>query len=125
MQRLGRILAAVAVVGLLVTCIGAAAEADSPSPDSSPPAGCDPLKGTCEVSATPPPSPGSTSTNEPSKGGAGGATQCHASTGKVIDCYDPDLGWLNPDDKCYYKPVKPAPPATDPRWDGHYPDGAI
>ena len=46
-------------------------------------------------------------------------------TGQVVDCYDSTFGWFNPTDACYYKLVEPQPPATDPAWEGHYPNGAI
>ena len=46
-------------------------------------------------------------------------------TGEVVDCYDSMFGWFNPTNACYYKLVEPQPPATDPAWEGHYPNGAI
>jgi hypothetical protein len=46
-------------------------------------------------------------------------------TGEVVDCYDPAYGWFNPTDACYYKPHEPQPPATDPVWEGNFPNGAI
>ena len=32
--------------------------------------------------------------------------------------------WSNTDG-CYYELLNPQPPASDPLWEGHYPDGAI
>jgi len=42
-------------------------------------------------------------------GGHGTKQVCTLVGGKVTPCYEPDLGWFNPQDSCYYKGVTPWP----------------
>ncbi|HET9656568.1 MAG TPA: hypothetical protein VFP72_14520, partial [Kineosporiaceae bacterium] len=70
--------------------------------------------------------PGSTTppSNSSGGGGGGGTSQCHLG-GQAIPCYDPNYGWFNASDECYYKPLTPSPPPSDPAWAGNYPNGAV
>lgn len=43
----------------------------------------------------------------------------------VVTCFDPIFGWWSNADGCYYQPLIPPPPATDPVWAGNYPDGVV
>jgi hypothetical protein len=45
-------------------------------------------------------------------------------SGLVVPCFDPELGWFNEQDACYWKLMDPQPP-DDIVWGGHYPNGAI
>lgn len=47
------------------------------------------------------------------------------NTDEAVPCSDPTYGWWSNSDGCYFQRLDPPPPATDPAWDGHYPDGAI
>jgi hypothetical protein len=59
-------------------------------------------------------------------GGGGGAAECRNDMGMILDCYDPQYGWWNNEDDCYYKLLSPQPPEGDPDWEGHEPgDGAV
>ena len=84
---------------------------------------CPPTQPVCVIVVTDPGTPGS--------GGSGGGSPtdppvCHdQATGAVVPCYDPNWGWWSSTDSCYYMKITPAPLATDPAWQGHYPDGAI
>ncbi len=49
---------------------------------------------------------------------------CRGLAGDV-PCYDPEYGWFNQSDGCYYRQANPQPPAADPIWKGNYPSGAI
>ena len=53
-----------------------------------------------------------------------GQPECRTSSGRV-PCHDPDYGWFNQADGCYYRKADPQPPSSDPVWEGHFPDGAI
>lgn len=79
----------------------------------------------CTVTAT---SPGG------DNGGAGGGEGARAGTKitcydwnrRVVACFDPDLGWNDPADHCFYRVADPLPPRSDPVWQGHRPpDGAV
>jgi hypothetical protein len=54
--------------------------------------------------------------------GGGG---CTSPAGVDMPCHSDAFGWFNSSDGCYYRPVDPPPPATDPVWEGRYPQGAI
>ena len=41
--------------------------------------------------------------------GRGGKQVCHLDGGQETPCYEPDLGWWNTQDNCYYKAVAPWP----------------
>ncbi len=47
------------------------------------------------------------------------------STGQVVPCYDPQMGWFNSSSGCWFTAVSPQPGPQDPAWEGHYPNGAI
>jgi hypothetical protein len=53
-----------------------------------------------------------------------GQPECRTSSGRV-PCHDPDYGWFNQADGCYYRKADPQPPRSDPAWEGHFPEGAI
>ena len=54
------------------------------------------------------------------------APACHEpGPTAVVPCYDSVFGWWSNADGCYYDRVDPPPPATDPVWEGHYPDGSV
>jgi hypothetical protein len=69
----------------------------------------------------------------PGGGGSSGPRMCmvpaNESTtvqppGLAVPCYDPMFGYLD-NIGCYHRKLDPQPPASDPKWDGHYPEGAI
>lgn len=54
------------------------------------------------------------------------APACHEpGSPAAVPCYDSIFGWWSNADGCYYHPVDPPPPATDPVWSGHYPGGTV
>lgn len=110
-----------AVAGLLLALtIAAPAEAAGPGDGG---VVCPPTVDYCLVQAK---HPGSPATRAHKKTVAGGKRVCRNQfTGEVVDCYDSMFGWFNPTNACYYKLVEPQPPATDPAWERHYPNGAI
>ncbi|MEV4617032.1 ATP/GTP-binding protein [Kitasatospora sp. NPDC049258] len=60
-----------------------------------------------------------------SGGGTTGEAKC-SWNGQEWPCQDPDLGWFNGTDGCYWKQMSPQPPAGDPDWAGHQPgEGAV
>jgi hypothetical protein len=86
---------------------------------------CPPMLITCTVAVVSPGTPAAT-------GGAPAAPAPHTGpmcvipgTGNTIPCYDDRFGWFNSSDACYYRQRTPQPPANDPAWEGHFPDGAI
>lgn len=69
--------------------------------------------------------PGSTGAQPVSSGG-GAAPVCRTPiTHTEVTCFDPVFGWWSNPDGCYYQRLDPPPPATNPVWVGHYPDGAV
>ncbi len=48
-----------------------------------------------------------------------------SATGKDVPCHSDVFGWFNDGDDCYWRRVEAQPPATDPIWAGHYPEGAV
>lgn len=46
-------------------------------------------------------------------------------TGEVVSCSDPAFGWWSSIDGCYFQQLNQRVPASDPVWEGHYPNGAI
>ncbi|HET9656946.1 MAG TPA: hypothetical protein VFP72_16465 [Kineosporiaceae bacterium] len=104
------------------TAAAAAGGVCAPNAVSCPPVDCG--GSACTVGATNPPTP--SSTTPPRKGsGGGGNAPCIDINGDTVPCYEPTFGWFNPSDSCYYKPLDPSPPPSDPAWEGHYPNGAI
>ena len=70
--------------------------------------------------------PGQPGIQPVSGGGGHTAPVCHELGSDVaVPCYDSSFGWWSNADGCYYAKLSPPPPATDPVWGGHYPDGAI
>ncbi|WP_280669550.1 MULTISPECIES: hypothetical protein [unclassified Kitasatospora] len=60
-----------------------------------------------------------------SSGGSGGTVTC-AWNNAQYPCWDPDLGYFNTSDGCYYMKSDPQPPAGDPAWGGNPPNtGAV
>ena len=54
------------------------------------------------------------------------APACHEpGSTAVVPCYDSVFGWWSNADGCYYAPVQPPPPGTDPVWAGNYPKGVV
>jgi hypothetical protein len=77
------------------------------------------------VGAYDPGSPGGTSTGG-SGGSSGGDGRTCSWNGRELPCWDPDMGWFNSADGCYYRKAVPQPPADDLAWGGHDPStGAI
>ncbi|MFF7991193.1 hypothetical protein ACFZDG_15570 [Kitasatospora xanthocidica] len=72
------------------------------------------------------PAPGST---KPGGGGGGGSDtgpQLCSYHGVPWACYDPQLGWFDSGQGCYYSQLDNPPAAGDPAWEGHDPkDGAL
>jgi hypothetical protein len=83
---------------------------------------CNPRTGVCYVVAS---TPGAADDGGSDATPAGkGKSGCVGPEGEV-PCHDPEFGWFNPVDGCYYKKLDPQPPGTDPVWEGHFPSGAI
>ncbi len=116
LTRRGRMAALVALALLVVTAPIAYA-------DTGGGVTCPPDLPACVVVVTGPGSPGS--------GGTGptdppGTRVCKVpTTGAETPCYDPTFGWWSNVDGCYFKAVEPPPGATDPAWNGHYPNGRV
>lgn len=109
---------AAAVVGAIVGMSSASAE---------PPVEChrDPITGQCVIVVTnpgQPPTPGGGGTGGGGNGG-GGTTEC-TFAGEVIPC-KVDEGYWSDDRACYVAVDSAPPPASDPVWEGHHPEGAI
>jgi len=69
--------------------------------------------------------PGTTGT-QPVSGQPANAPTCHLQGSmQTVPCSDATFGWWSNVDGCYYLRLNPPPPATDPSWAGHFPDGAI
>ena len=63
---------------------------------------------------------------QPVSGGGNTAPVCHEQYSNVaVPCYDATFGWWSNAGGCYYSRLSPPPPATDPVWNGQYPNGAI
>lgn len=104
-----------AVLGLaLVVALAPAATADTIV--------CPPGGTVCYIVIDTPPTPGT----QPVSSGGGTAPVCHLpGSNTAVACWDPVFGWWSNVDGCYYERLEPPPPATDPVWAGHYPDGAV
>ncbi len=84
---------------------------------------CPPGGTVCYVVIDLPPTPG---TEPVSSSGNSSAPACHApGSAAAVPCYDSVFGWWSNADGCYYQRLQPQPPAADPAWEGHYPDGVI
>ncbi|WP_442929901.1 hypothetical protein [Micromonospora sp. WMMC241] len=99
-------------VGLATLLVLTGAPARAADPGGS----CPPEQTDCDVWDDDPPipgDPGGPGGGGDNGGGNGGGTAKCQWNGRVIPCYDPDLGWFNNGDGCYYKlavPQKEAPP---------------
>jgi hypothetical protein len=111
-RHLARTLTAILLAAVAITGLSSPAHADYLT--------CLPDGSTCWIVVTTPGGGGS------GGGGTSGSFQCTAKTA-VWGCFDPMYGWYNPSDGCYWRKLTGAevPPATDPVWHGHHPDGAI
>lgn len=127
MRRLTLGILAAATLSLGVWAGGPAVAAGNspcnPSVGSCPPPPPNCVGNTCDVGVTNP--PGTGSITPPSNGsGGGGTSQCNLN-GQAIPCYDPNYGWFSSSVNCYYQPLNPSPPPSDPAWAGNYPNGAV
>jgi hypothetical protein len=106
------------VVAVIATLVATPSPAFADGGVNCPPSNTD----DCTVVAL---TPGGASGGGAGRGG-GGRTTCVDWNHRVAPCYDPDLGWNNPADHCYYQTARPVPLPSDPVWQGHRPpDGAI
>ncbi|MHA4818802.1 ATP/GTP-binding protein [Streptomyces aculeolatus] len=116
------VVAAIALVGAVMTAPSAAQEKVTPD-------ACKDRK-ICPSVTVPGHSGGVSGgdSNEDSASGGGGTSArgkkpvCTSMRGWEIPCNDPDLGTVS--GHCYYKPADPQPPKSDPEWEGNR-DGAI
>lgn len=84
---------------------------------------CPPTQPVCVIVVE---GPGSSPTPTPGGGGGGGTPACRVpGTQDPVPCYDSNWGWWSNSQGCYFKAAEPQPPATDPVWNGHYPDGQV
>ncbi|WP_329570202.1 hypothetical protein [Kitasatospora sp. NBC_01266] len=113
-------------LGQLLLLTGLVAAVTIPAQAATPTGGLNPcvVQAICVVVQTPGSSgsPGGTGgTGGGTGGGSGGEPNCGSHP-----CWDPDLGWFDTDDGCYYMQEDPQPPASDPDWKGNSPnDGAL
>ncbi|WP_051966461.1 hypothetical protein [Kitasatospora mediocidica] len=71
------------------------------------------------------PAPGGGGSGGGTGGGSGGTQTC-TWNGQQWPCWDPDLGYFDTGDGCYYSKSDPQPPPGDPAWAGNDPStGAI
>lgn len=84
---------------------------------------CDAYTGICVVVVVDHGTPGEQG-GDSSAGNGSASALCRGPAGPM-PCYDPAFGWFNEADGCYYQQASPQPPADDPVWEGHFPDGAI
>lgn len=95
---------------------------------SGDPVVCPPEQTVCTVTVS---RPGSSGTGQGGdKAAPASAPRCRIpefmlGAGDPMPCSDSQFGTWNNGDGCYYKILQPQPPASDPVWEGHYPDGAI
>lgn len=112
----GRAVGAVAAAALaLATLTGTAWADSSPSPGSG--VFCPPNVTDCRLHA----GDGTPGTGTPSNGstggpGGGGTQPTCTLHGKTVPCNDPQLGWFNSTDGCYWLLMNPQPPTDDPSW---------
>lgn len=114
----------------IVLGLGAVSASASDPVSCPPPSAPNPRTGQCFLAVVTPPGPGTgTGTGGGSGGGNGGGDSNAAAApclndGMPIPCTDSSGYWSN-DQQCYVgKPMKDYP-ASDPAWEGHYPDGAL
>lgn len=119
------------LLGAVVTVPGGAAAAvalaaappKTPPPTSSPPVACGPDQKGCTASTGAPSSPGNP--GGPGGGGGGGGQIC-TFKGQPVACYDPQYGYYDQFNTCYYLFETPQPPTGDPSREGHVlGDGAV
>jgi len=80
--------------------------------------------GTCIIEVTVPGARPVTNTDGPPRTG-GGPRVCSTVDGRGVPCSDPVYGSWSSVMQCYIARVEPQPPASDPSWQGRYPEGAI
>ncbi len=84
----------------------------------------DPDTGECVATITTPGAPPTGQPPPPAGGAAAGpAPQCKQGD-TVVPCSSPVGAWSN-ELQCYLQEAVPPPPADDPAWAGHFPDGAV
>ncbi|MCX4745246.1 hypothetical protein OG455_06870 [Kitasatospora sp. NBC_01287] len=120
-------------LGQLILLTGLVAAVTIPAQAASPTGGLNPcvVQAICVVIQTPgsPGAPGGTGGTGGTGGGSGGGATGEPSctwNNAQYPCWDPDLGWFNTVDGCYYLLEVPQPPADDPSWGTNLPkDGSI
>lgn len=111
---LSRLAAAAMALGALLAVAGPASAGEHVV--------CPPGGTVCYIVVDDPGGPGT----QPVSGGGGAAPECHElGSTTTVPCYDSTFGWWSNADGCYYIRLDPPPPATDPAWQGHFPDGTI
>ncbi|MFZ5871535.1 MAG: hypothetical protein ACOYXW_13555 [Actinomycetota bacterium] len=110
---------------IIVLCLPAAVMAAAPAVADGG-VTCPPVGMVCYVNADQPSGPDVAHATNPTPRRAAQEPVCRIPVaGDSIDCSSPEFGWWSNADGCYLRRLDPPPPATDPAWAGHYPDGAI
>ncbi|MDH6133602.1 hypothetical protein P3T37_002998 [Kitasatospora sp. MAA4] len=117
------------IPGQLLLLIALLAGSTLPASAAGPTGGINPCvnQSVCIVVTSPGQSPGTGGggSSGGSSGGSGGTQTC-TWNGKQWPCWDPDLGFFDTSDGCYYSKSDPQPPPSDPAWAGNDPKtGAI
>ena len=117
------------ILGQLLLLIGLLAGSTLPAEAAGPTGGINPCVSLaiCIVVTAPGQSapPGGGGGPGGSSGGSGGTATC-TWNGAQYPCWDPDLGYFDTGDGCYYMKSDPQPPAGDPAWGGNDPgSGAV
>ena len=110
---------------MLIQHIGAVAVAGSLATSAPAPVGdvvCDAGTGICVVVAD---RPGPAREQDQVRPVSGRGQQECQLDGRAVPCRDRQFGRFNRSDGCYYRKADPAPPPSDPVWEGRYPDGAV
>lgn len=108
-RRLAGGLVAALVLSLAATLPGAAPAA------ADPPAQCPPGQTNCDVWGEKPGRPGSGNNGGGNNGGNNGGGKRTCTRGEeVVPCYDPEKGWFNEEDDCYWKVSEPQPDGLGP-----------
>lgn len=96
----------------------------SASADSGGGVTCPPTQPVCVITVE---GPGTSPSPTPGGGsGNGGTPACVVpNTHEAVPCYDANWGWWSNSQGCYFEAAAPQPPATDPVWNGHYPNGQV
>lgn len=103
------------LVAALAVVLAAALPGATPAVADPPGAVCPPGQTNCDVWDDGPGRPGNGGDNGGNNGGSNGGGNRTCTRGdEVVDCYDPDMGWFNPSDGCYYKLSSPQPDGVPP-----------